>query len=442
VVRKRCKLMASKKTEPRSTRRTFGRLRQFRSGRWKASYTGPDGKLYEADHTFAAKIDAEAWLTDRRREIDRELWSPPASAEQKREAADRKRAATETFDDHAKRWLEARTVKGRPLKPRTREHYQDLLNRHILPTFRARPIRDITMESVDRWHAKTATNAPTTRAHAYSLLRTILETARTRDRLIDVNPCLIRGAGNVDRVVAPKPATLEQVDSITEAMPEGLRVMVLLATWCAMRFGELVELRRGDVNMKAGVVSITRGVSRVTGGHVVGGPKSDAGVRDVAIPPHILPAVMAHLKGVGGGADALLFLAKSGRHLQPSTFYRHYYKARAAAGRAFCEVVGEFGQVLVVFLGGSGPYIAGRCVQMVSALDQKIAVTRSPWSAVSGHRFLAARRAQTRKSSPPRTTCGPKVIPRQASAGPGYLRDTPLVTKPDPLRTGIRCATG
>jgi integrase len=27
------------------------------------------------------------------------------------------------------------------------------------------------------------------------------------------------------------------------------------------------------------------------------------------------------------------FPAKSGRHLQPSTFYRHYYKARTAAGR-------------------------------------------------------------------------------------------------------------
>jgi integrase len=122
--------------------------------------------------------------------------------------------------------------------------------------------------------------------------------------------------------VTPKPATLAQVDAITEAMPEGQRLMVLLATWCAMRFGELVELRRGDVNVKDGVVSITRGVSRVTGGNVVGGPKSHAGVRDVAIPPHILPAVVAHLKGVGGGADTLLFPAKSGRHLQPSTFYR------------------------------------------------------------------------------------------------------------------------
>ena len=31
-------------------------------GRWKASYTGPDGQFYEAPKTFAAKVDAEAWV--------------------------------------------------------------------------------------------------------------------------------------------------------------------------------------------------------------------------------------------------------------------------------------------------------------------------------------------------------------------------------------------
>jgi hypothetical protein len=51
---------------------------------------------------------------------------------------------------------------------------------------------------------------------------------------------------------------------------------------------------------------MTRGVARVSGGHIIGGPKSEAGVRDVAIPPHILPAVAAHLEHVEPGKDALL----------------------------------------------------------------------------------------------------------------------------------------
>ena len=72
--------MARTPKTPRSTRRSFGRLRTFRSGRWKASYTGPDGRFYEAPKTFAAKVDAEAWLTDRRREIDAKLWNANAAA--------------------------------------------------------------------------------------------------------------------------------------------------------------------------------------------------------------------------------------------------------------------------------------------------------------------------------------------------------------------------
>ena len=34
-------------------------------------------------------------------------------------------------------------------------------------------------------------------------------------------------------------------------MPERLQLMVTLASWCALRFGEIVELRRGDVDLGA-----------------------------------------------------------------------------------------------------------------------------------------------------------------------------------------------
>jgi integrase len=399
--------MSRRKPEPRSIRRSFGRLRQFRSGRWKASYTGPDGKLYEAPNTFAAKIDAEAWLTDRRREIDRELWSPPSTVEQKKAAATRKKAAVARFDDYAKRWLETRTVKGRPLKPRTVDHYQQMLDDYLVPTFGRKPIRDITMEAVDRWYAKTLIGKPTMRAHAYSLLRTILETARTRDRIIDTNPCLIRGAGTTTRKIKPKPATLDQLDTLTTEMPERYRLMVPLAAWCALRFGELVELRRGDVELheriergqdgnevviREGIVRIRRGAVRTGDGWIVGDPKSDAGTRDVAIPPHIVPAVKAHLASdyVGAKPDELLFAAQSGGHLQPSTLYRHFYKARTAAGRedlrwhdlrhsgaVLAAQTGATLAELMARLGHSTPAAAMRYQHAAQGRDQAIAAALS-----------------------------------------------------------------
>ena len=85
-------------------------------------------------------------------------------------------------------------------------------------------------------------------------MRTILESARTRDKLIDVNPCAIEGAGSSDEVIKPKPATYEQLDTLVGEMPARLQLMVLLAAWCAMRFGELVELRRKDIDIEEAVV--------------------------------------------------------------------------------------------------------------------------------------------------------------------------------------------
>ncbi len=65
---------------------------------------------------------------------------------------------------------------------------------------------------------------------------------------------------------------------------------------------------------------------RAGGTFIVGAPKSDAGVRDVAIPPHLVPVVKAHLKQhVGPGRDALLFPAADGvSHMAPSTLYKVY----------------------------------------------------------------------------------------------------------------------
>ena len=110
--------------------------------------------------------------------------------------------------------------------------------------------------------------------------------------------------------------------------------MVTLASWCALRFGETVELRRGDIDLSDEVIRIRRAAVRAKGGtYTITTPKSDAGMRDVAIPPHIIPLIEAHLaKYVGTGRDSLIFPAENGGHLQPSTLYRHWYKARDEGG--------------------------------------------------------------------------------------------------------------
>lgn len=303
-------------------KRGFATITQMRSGRWQVRYTAPSGARLTAGKTFTAKVDAEAWVTDKRREIDRGVWRDPEDMPER-----------VTFGVYAARWLEGRHVAGRPIKARTRTHYQAILDDHLLDTFRSKLVSAIRPKDVREWYAETLTDKPTMRAHAYSLLRTILASA-VNDEVIDANPARIVGAGRAKRVKKIRPASIEELTTLTAEMPERLQLMVTLASWCALRFGETIELRRGDIDLSGEVIRIRRAATRVGGKHVITSPKSDAGIRDIDVPPHVVPLIEAHLaKFVGRGRDALVFPADSGGHLQPSTVYRWWYKARTKAGR-------------------------------------------------------------------------------------------------------------
>lgn len=301
---------------PRS-KRSFGEVSRLPSGHYRARYRGPDGQRHSAPSTFDTRGDADAWLTLRRSEMLREEWIPSATART-------------PFGEYARTWLTERE-----LKPRTRAHYAALLEAQILPTFGDVPLRAISPVSVRRWHGSLPADRPTLRAHAYGLLRTILQTA-LHDGEITANPVHIRGAGSTKRVVKIRPASLPELEALVAAMPERYRVMTLLAAWCGLRFGELTELRRRDVDMDEATIRIRRAVTRVGGQFIIGTPKSNAGVRDVAIPPHLLPAVREHLAAsITGGRNGLLFPAagQPDQHLAPSSLYRVFYRARATAGR-------------------------------------------------------------------------------------------------------------
>ena len=302
----------------RGRKSSFGSMRTLPSGRIQARYTGPDGLTHRAPITFETRTDAEAWLSTIRADMVRGLWRPLGNAKPM------------SFEDYATAWLADRT-----LKPRTRTHYASLLEKQINPTFGSFALRDITPEAVRRWHAELGTGKPTLRAHAYGLVRSILNSA-VQDRILSVNPAHIRGAGGSRRVHTIKPATLAELEAIvTATRPVKYRLMVLLASWCALRFGELAELRRGDVDVRNGVLHIRRAVVRAGGQTIVSTPKSDAGTRDVAIPPHQMPAVRDHLRdNIAGDRNGLLFPAADGEsHLASSTLYKSFYRARDAAGR-------------------------------------------------------------------------------------------------------------
>jgi integrase len=300
-----------------SGKRYFGNVRRLSSGRFQARYTGPDGRSYSGPVTFDSKQYANAWLDRIHAEIQTGRWVSPLTPG----------VRPPTLRDYAAAWLA-----DRDLKLTTRRHYRDVLDRHVLPTLGDALVTDITPAAVRTWHAALGRTAgPTIRSHAYRILRSILNTA-VADDLIVANPCRIRGAGSDRRVKVIRPATLAELDALVAAMPERYRTMTLLAAWCGLRFGELTELRRSDVDLRTGVLRVRRGVVHLGAGQtLVSTPKTEAGIRDVAVPPHLLPAVREHVQGLT--SDALLFPGRDGRHMAASSLQRVFGPARAKAGR-------------------------------------------------------------------------------------------------------------
>ena len=239
--------------EHRWRKRSFASIEQLPSKRWRVRYTGPDGADPQAPHTFAARIDAEAFA-DRGAPQDRQR---PVGRHRRRRQAEQV-----TFGVYAARWLANRQVAGRPIKARTREHYQRDPRRSPAAHVRPPPARRDQAEGRPRLvrgdagrPADDALARLQPAAHHHRL-------ARSTTRLIDANPARIVGAGRAKRVHKIRPASVEELGVLTAAMPERLRLMVTLASWCALRFGETVELRRGDIDLSDEVIRIRRAAVR------------------------------------------------------------------------------------------------------------------------------------------------------------------------------------
>jgi hypothetical protein len=213
-------------------RRPFGSIRRLPSGRIQARYVCPRcGAMHPAHVTFDTEGDADTWLSGVRAPTLRGSGTCVPCRQAAQEAA---KAAEMPFSTYATRWLE-----DRRLKPATRMLYAGFLE-DLLAVFGDQPLTAITRDMVEDWWRELRQQRPdreTGNAHRYALLRTILGSA-VRDGRIAANPCQVPGAGQPSgQRRRLNPATDDELDAITAAMPESLALAVHLAAYCALRFG-------------------------------------------------------------------------------------------------------------------------------------------------------------------------------------------------------------
>jgi integrase len=129
--------------------------------------------------------------------------------------------------------------------------------------------------------------------------------------------------------------SIAEVEALATAMPERFRRALLLASWCQLRRGEILGLRRRDVDPLLGVLHIEQNAQYLSDGSmVIGPPKTVAGRRRIAVRSHILPWIEHHLQEfVGAAPNALLFTGVKGAPLRPHVLQSAWSKAQASVAR-------------------------------------------------------------------------------------------------------------
>lgn len=314
-------------------RRKFGQVERRPSTipgkpvRYRARYVGPDGELHRAVGTFPTLGAAEAWLDTNLRKITLGIWDPDDDDP----AADP--AARYTLGAYAEAVIAARENRPiHPLKASTAHLYRTLVDSELQP-LRDKYLRTITERHVRDWHrASSAHKHPTQTANAYNLLRSVMSEAVT-ERLVESNPCTVRGA-------AGKPAPVHRAEALSmpelrayyDALDEDHRLPLMLAALCGLRSGEVRALRLKDVNPVTGAITVRQGIYRVAGKSIISDPKTAAGIRTVYAPASLRPDLANATKG--RSAEELLFVARDGHSPLHDSFLRKaHLKARAAINR-------------------------------------------------------------------------------------------------------------
>jgi integrase len=287
-------------------RRGIGSIRKERSGRYQVRFTDPYGTRRGAG-TFATKALAEQELQRVSRAIEAGTWVPGSAA-----TISGIPSTQLTLANLGEQWRSLKVNRrGLALSPNTLSEYERLITSTLSP-FTHKPLRSITASQVQAWFAAERKRAPNQASKAYKHLSQLCEYA-IKQGYLQLNPCQIEGAGSYLPATIPDVPTLQQVRLMLEDASYPWKAFFTLGAWGGFRKGELLELRRKDVeevDLDGDVfynVKVRRGVIWDGAQAIVREPKTPGSVRDVLVPALVSEALREHLTRIPLGADQLIF---------------------------------------------------------------------------------------------------------------------------------------
>lgn len=267
--------------------------RHPKSGRWQVRYRDPSGR--QRAKNFDRRHDAERFQATVVADVVRGEYLDP-------------RLGKTTVGEFAEQWRATREHMAQA----TQDHDRHLLSNHILPVFGARPVAGLRQSEIAAWLSKLNLSTAT-KSKCLQKLASILELARA-DGAIKVNPA--------DGVARPKVKSrpgralsdgeLAAIIEAAEQVNAEQAAMVWLMARAGLRVGEVLALRRRDVDVAGGMLTIQGSMSRREG---VRPAKADS-ERTIPMSADLVQRLQRHLAGTVASFDGWLFTAPRGGRLR------------------------------------------------------------------------------------------------------------------------------
>ncbi|HEX21230.1 MAG TPA: site-specific integrase [Actinobacteria bacterium] len=217
------------------------------------------------------------------------------------------------FNELVDNWLESLKAQ---VKPSTLDFYQNI-SKQLVERFKSSNVRNITTLQVENYLAtKIGHISNRTVGYHLTVARMIFKKAMIWGYCYK-NPTDFIKKPRVEHKEV-KILSADQVDTLLAAAQGQTRLLIITALLTGCRAGELMALRWQDIDLVAGVISITRNYVRGK----ISTPKSRGSYRQIVIPP-LLVDELARVKA--GKESDLIFTKSNGGPLDWSNFYNREF---------------------------------------------------------------------------------------------------------------------
>lgn len=241
----------------------------------------------------------------------------------------RLRGLRATFGTVAQDWLELRRDE---VKPATLANYRTLFRAHLLPEFGPLPVCRITEARVRNYLDRLAASglSASTRRSIQLTLQMILRHAAGQGLMRPVNFPPLPPLRRQPAVILTDTEFFQLEDTLRRHL-DGQALGILLCMYTGLRIGEVCALRWGDIDLAAGMVTVSRTLQRISDGpgtHIlIDTPKSQNSIRSIPLPRPLLDL----MRPFAGPPTAYLLTGGPG-FMEPRQLQRQFKCILAASG--------------------------------------------------------------------------------------------------------------